>query len=367
MSVRRTPAGKWIIDYYPDGRHGKRVRLTFPDSYPEEQIREIERDARKLATQIRNAGTVAGPSATINELVPDYLAWVDLHRRKTTANERRYTIKHIQNILGYVRASRVSSNHVQIYQGKRKSEGASNKTVNKECYYLTAFLRWCRETASIDVPPVTVKKLRYERPVPVVLSPGEVVRIIEAAEGVYRPLFVTLYTLGLRISEATGLTWDDIDFANRTVRTEQKGGTYKVLPLNDWLERELKVLGDPIPGKRVFKSRIQGKRIVNVRKALASAVKRAGITKRVYPHLFRHSVATHFLGADVNLRKIQVYLGHKDIDTTQFYTHVVASDLGKAANDMFDNMVVTTPNPLKIRRKQAPVTTSVGKRKLKDI
>ena len=98
MSVRLTPAGKWIIDYYPDGRHGKRVRLTFPESYPESQIREIERDARELARKIRNAGTVAGPSATINELVPDYLTWVDLHRRKTTADERRYTIKHIQGI-----------------------------------------------------------------------------------------------------------------------------------------------------------------------------------------------------------------------------------------------------------------------------
>jgi integrase len=335
--------GKGILDYYEGGRESKRVRKTIRAATIEE-AEQLAADWLESVRQLRKIRVPASPSATINDLMADHLEWVDLKLRPSTASERHYTVEHIKRILGSVRVREISPAHVQLYQTARKKQGVTNKTVNKEIYYLCSFLRWCRETAAIDVPPLKVSKLRYDRPVPVVLSPDEVVRIIDAAEGMHKPFFLILYTLGLRFSEASNLKWDDIDFENRLIRTQQKGGSYKVLPLNDWLEQELKALGDPVKGERVFKSRIRGKRVVNVRKALAAACEKAKVGKRVYPHLFRHSVATHFLGEDVNLRKIQAYLGHKEIETTEFYTHVVAADLGKAANDLFAKMnPVTTP------------------------
>lgn len=72
----------------------------------------------------------------------------------------------------------------------------------------------------------------------------------------------------------------------------------------------------------------------DIRTALKRICERAGVTKRVYPHLFRHSCATHLMGSGVNVRIIQGYLGHAQIGTTEFYTHVAAKHLTGAADIM---------------------------------
>ena len=117
------------------------------------------------------------------------------------------------------------------------------------------------------------------------------------------------------------------------MRIRQKGGTWKLLPINDQVVEAVKAvikLRKPKPGKALFSVRKSGAPIQNIRKALERFCKAAKVTKKVNPHLFRHSIATHLMGADVNLRTIQQYLGHAQISTTEFYTHVAMGHLRQA-------------------------------------
>jgi integrase/recombinase XerD len=215
--------------------------------------------------------------------------------------------------------------------------GVSNATVNKELHNFSGFVTWCRREKKIPVARVEYKRLPCSRPLPIVLSPEEIVRILAAAEEepFYHALILCLYTLGLRIKEARFLKVEDFDFANRSVRALQKGGTQKILPVNEKLTEAVKKLIELRgikQGDYVF-SFFEGKPFRKMPRALNRICKRAGIEKNVYPHLLRHSFATNLLEKGVNLRTIQELLGHKQIATTMFYTHV-SIDHMRAAQDL---------------------------------
>jgi len=201
-----------------------------------------------------------------------------------------------------------------------------------QLYYVMAFLKRCREEKNIAVRDVKMKKLTYARPIPIILSPAEVMRILEATTPFYRAVFLCLYTLGLRFSEAAHLKRDDIDFENKAVRTRQKGGSFKILPMSEPLIEALNAIKPEKvqPGAHTFISSRTGQPIVNIRKAIKNACEKAGIAKHVNPHLFRHSLATHLLGSGINLRTIQKMLGHADMGTTEWHTHVALDHLGEA-------------------------------------
>lgn len=180
-----------------------------------------------------------------------------------------------------------------------------------------------------------------------------VAAIIEAAEPFYAAFFIFLYTMGLRRAEAQNIKLKDIDVENRQIRVLQKGGSYKMLPINEWAAAAMAYLkGDRLTeaGAReeyLFASRRGGgkKPIQNVRRAIERACKRAGVTKYVYPHLLRHSFATHLMAGGVNIRMIQTLLGHVDRRATEFYTHVSIDHLRDATDRLFPS--VSTDNMLK--------------------
>jgi len=346
---------RYIIDYWPGGRRGGRKQTTLPASIgTAREARLYERAAVELNSKKRRTVTPARSDMAIRDIFDDYLEWFRLHRQETTWREVSSSWRHsLDRILGHVLIYELTSAHLAMFQKTRKLDTkvrngekvqVSNRTVNKELDYLSGFLKWCRRSLGMDVPEIRVDRLPCKRPVPVILSPNEAARIIEAAEPFYRGFFLCLYTLALRFAEVQTLTWPNVDFANRTIRVRQKGGTDKVLPMHPWLEDELKALHARRNEKTdmVFPSpRTRADQLTppqplhNVRKALARAVAKAGVKKRVYPHLFRHSVATHFLANDVNLRTIQKYLGHSQVATTEWYTHVAVDHMRSAADGLF--------------------------------
>lgn len=327
------------VDYLPDGRHGRRVRKHLPAGIALEDAQALDELIRK-ASRERGKPVVVNTGATAAELFPDYLSWYEMHRAPTTYKDVDQVYEnHLQEAFGSLPIRSISPSHVELYQRTRRATGVKNRTINKELDYFSGFLRWCRRERKMDNEKLVIDKLPYSRPLPIVLSPGEALAIIRAAEPIYRAFFLCLYGMGLRFSEARNLKWDDVDFQNQSVRVIQKGGTYKLLPMTDMVRKAIKAVGKAKAGEYVFMSRrIEGP-IRDIRKAIERAKKKAGITKKVTPHIFRHSVATHFLSQDVNLRTIQKYLGHAQSTTTEFYTHVALDHLRTAADGLFKRAV----------------------------
>jgi len=158
-----------------------------------------------------------------------------------------------------------------------------------------------------------------------------------------KALLETLYGTGLRVSELTSLTLDDLHFDTGYVRCMGKGRKERIVPLGGTARRWLtRYLEEVRPGlamntqeRGVFltcrKKPFSRKTIWKMIKQYA---RRAGIEKNVYPHTLRHSFASHMLANEAPLRVIQEMLGHADIATTQIYTHIDSSRL-KAVHHQF--------------------------------
>ncbi len=333
--------GKWVLDYRPNGLKGKRIRQTLPKSISSEQ------EAREFAESIlrveRGKPELLGGGRFVQDLFPIYLEWYIMHRSPGTyQNMKGCYENHLKSHLGPIIADSLGPENITFYKKMRLAEGGKNRTINKELSYFSGFLRWAAERGHIKQRQFRIEMLPYKRPIPIVLSFDEVMRLVAACAPWHRAILLCLYTLGLRMNEARTLTWEDIDVENRIVRVKQKGGGQKVLPLNRILHAALSVIRPEKASGYVFKSKRTGRPLNNMRKALENARKAAGITKHINPHLLRHSVATHLIGKNINQDVVRIYLGHKDIESTMFYTHVAAEHLRGAEAVIMDGWDMST-------------------------
>lgn len=195
--------------------------------------------------------------------------------------------------------------------------------------------------------------VREPRRVPVILSPEEVARLLEAAPGPkYKAALAAAYGAGLRVSEVVALKVADIDSRRMLLRIEQGKGRkdrYAMLSeqllelLRDWW----RIARPPVwlfPGRDPLQplTTRQFNRVVH---AAATA---AEIPKRVTPHTLRHSFATHLLEHNIDVRVIQVLLGHAKLDTTAIYTRVATNTI-RAVMSPLDRLT-----PLMARRPEPP-------------
>jgi integrase/recombinase XerC len=151
-----------------------------------------------------------------------------------------------------------------------------------------------------------------------------------------RAIMELFYSSGLRLSELVGLDIANLDLPDRTVRVLGKGSKTRIVPVGRKAESALRVwlkervaLAD-IEEPAVFVSR-NGARLKHraIQLRIVYWAKRKGLPSRVYPHLFRHSFATHLLESSKDLRGVQELLGHADISTTQIYTHLDFAHLAR--------------------------------------
>ena len=183
---------------------------------------------------------------------------------------------------------------------------------------------------------------KVRRNLPNILSREEVARLIEASSSLFeRTLLMVLYGTGMRRAEIARLKIADIDSQRMIVHVVNgKGGKDRDLPLSPALLETLRAYWRWLkPRTWLFPSRLHRdaeQPITDkiVWRACAQARKRAGIRKRVSPHLIRHSWATHLLEAGTDLRTIQLLLGHEDLETTARYLHLSQQHLHQVANPL---------------------------------
>ena len=183
-----------------------------------------------------------------------------------------------------------------------------------------------------------MRPVRVPRTLPVVLSRDEVARLIAAAGNLkHQTALSVAYGAGLRASEVVALKVTDIDSHRMTLRIEQGKGSkdrYAMLPpvllerLRGWW-RVARAQGKMLDGGWLFPGQnpIESLTCRQLNRAVHAAAQAANIDKRVSMHTLRHSFATHLLEQKVDIRVIQVLLGHKKLETTALYTHVATDVL----------------------------------------
>lgn len=228
--------------------------------------------------------------------------------------------------------------HLHDYLAFRKRCGLAAASVKLEVVALKIFFRWLAARARIAHDPAEVLPLpRIERYLPETLNEQAAEQLLAAVDvnaprGLRdRAMLELLYASGLRAGELTGARLENLDLDARVIRVTGKGGKTRLVPvgtkaceaITTYLEKERPQFVSKRTGSHIFLSR-HGKSLTTVRlwQIVKETAKRAGIDTSVYPHLLRHSFATHLLEGGADLRVIQEMLGHADISTTQIYTHV---------------------------------------------
>ena len=218
---------------------------------------------------------------------------------------------------------------VRRYRLHLASSGAGTPTLNGTVATLRFFFNVTLDRADL------AKHLSFvhePRKLPVVLSPEEVVRFLEAAPSIkYKAALSVAYGAGLRVSEVVSLKISDVDSKRMMLRVEQgKGRKDRHAMLSPQL---LKLLREWYRIARPQGWLFPGQDPINplttrqLTRACHAAAHMAEITKRVTPHTLRHSFATHLLEQKTDIRLIQVLLGHAKLDTTALYTHVATNTI----------------------------------------
>ena len=275
-----------------------------------------------------------------------------LTRLRAAKNYSPHTLRAYRADLEYflakfpgVEAADLDRSHVRRHLAALQSGQASRATVLRKASALRSFAGFLRSEGELKRDPfLGVPLPKRTRSLPKFLTEAEMAEILaapvsaDAGQGRDRALIELLYSSGLRRAEISTLNVGDVDFLSGTVRVFGKGSKERVVPVG---ENALKCLrsymssrGGPADGEPLF-ANLRGARISQdgVMFLVRRWIKKSSLLKKVTPHVFRHSFATHLLNHGCDIRVVQEMLGHASLRTTQIYTHVSLGRLREVYKD----------------------------------
>lgn len=244
----------------------------------------------------------------------------------------------------------VGTDELAGFLSQRRSEGLSAASLRISTVHLKIFFRWLAGKGTLEMDPA--EPLLAPKPdelLPETLNADDVMKLIGSIDPSIllgrRDLAILelFYSAGLRLSELCKARLEALDFEEGFLRVTGKGGKTRITrvggkalqAIQDYLANERPKLVKKRTLSHIFLS-VRGAALSpdRIRQIVKERAKYAGIEQNVYPHLLRHSFATHLLEGGADLRVIQELLGHSDISTTQIYTHVDRQRL-KAVHKQF--------------------------------
>jgi tyrosine recombinase XerC len=211
------------------------------------------------------------------------------------------------------------------------------RSVARKLSALRSFFRFLQRTGVVDRNPAAlVQTPKLDKVLPHFLSEEDAVRLMESpdqgriADLRDKAIFETLYSSGIRVSELTGLSLEDVDLIGNILKVFGKGKKQRIVPVGDKACEALRAYLDARPGKStaVFLNRSGGRLTSrSVRDIINRHIARQAMAQKVHPHMLRHSFATHLLDHGADLRSVQELLGHVNLSTTQIYTHLTTDRL----------------------------------------
>ncbi|MDF1826331.1 MAG: tyrosine recombinase XerD [Verrucomicrobiales bacterium] len=279
--------------------------------------REIDRFIRFLAVE---KGLSENYQLSVRRGLEQFAGWVSATHE--VGEVREVTLDHLTSYLAH----------------RRLEDEVTAATLRVNLIAIKIFFRHL--AAKGEIPADLAEKVdspKLAKYLPDTLNEQTVAKLLESVDDSQllgkrdRAILELLYASGLRVSELTGARLEAFYAEERAIRVTGKGNKTRLIPvgsaalkaLESYLAIERPRLVRPHTGSEIFLSK-WGKQLTTTRiwQIVKTRAKLAGIDKNVYPHLLRHSFATHLLGNGADLRVIQELLGHADIATTQIYTHV---------------------------------------------
>jgi integrase/recombinase XerD len=301
------------------------------------------------------AATVSGaPRRTrpLPEPIPTYLATLQTEHGASphTLAAYRRDLADFLAFLGRRRSlSAATPDDVVAYLGALRGRGLSAGSLARRLSSLRGLYRHLVRDAGLSRDPTElIERPRLSRPLPKTLSREAATTLVEGPDVATvrglrdRTLLEVLYATGMRASECLGLRLEDVNLNAGYVVCTGKGRKQRLVPLGAeaivWIRAYLQRARPQHTGRHDG-----GRLFVNPRgRALSrqslwtivrAAAARAGVTRRVSPHVLRHSFASHLLEGGADLRAVQAMLGHADIATTQIYTHLPSATLKRMYRD----------------------------------
>jgi len=272
----------------------------------------------------------------------------DMTIRKLAPKTQHDYLQKVKNFAAYLGRSpdTASAEDVRRYQLHLSASGVGVPTINQTISTLRFFFK-----VTLGRPDLVERAtfVREPRKLPVVLSPEEVARLLDAAPSLkYKAALSVAYGAGLRVSEVVALKVGDIDSKRMVIRVEQgKGRKDRYVMLSPHLLELLRAWyrvarpqGWLFPGR----DPVQPMTTRQLNRACHAAAHMAEIGKPVSMHTLRHSFATHLLEQNIDIRVIQVLLGHAKLDTTALYTRVATKTIQQVMSPL-DRITLTQAEP----------------------
>jgi len=327
MSVRQVKDRPGVFDIVISlgyNEDGKQIRVT-------KRVEEKNHLAAIVREKslMKGLGKAAAETLTVAGIAEKYIPWIEMQLRPSTVDEKkRMLYGQILPYYGRMFPDYITTDHIDTYKRKRLAEtkrGKIHRQINLEIGVLYAMIAWAADKTRGDCndPLPRCKRLPYRRPVPDALSREEAMTLIKAMTLRHRAMYYCLYDAGLRKSEATSLRPADVHLDHGMLRITGKGGKTRIVPMSGRLKEALRAHLETLPkkAKLVFPSRKTGEELTDIRWPIRRAVKILGWTRRVTPHMLRHSFASHMIDAGADLKTVGDLLGHEDVSTTAIYTH----------------------------------------------
>lgn len=279
----------------------------------------------------------------MKELLNKYVRYLELERSISPMTVRNYA-NDIRGFLDFLGGNgidsldKVTRSTLRSYLGSLQERGIARASISRKLSALRSFYRYLARENMADVDALsTLSAPKLEKRLPTFLTTDEILQLLQAPgastpQGLRdRAILELLYAAGLRLSEIVTLDLDDVDLVSRQIRVWGKGAKERMVlmgrPAAEALKLYIKLGRIKLQGRadtqalflNRYGERIAERRIQHIVRKYA---RQAGLDMRVFPHIMRHTFATHMLDGGADLRAVQELLGHARLSSTQVYTHV---------------------------------------------
>lgn len=233
--------------------------------------------------------------------------------------------------------------HARLFVTKLYNENKSRASISRKISSIRSFFRFLNRDFGLDNTPIlSLYHPKKEKHLPDFFYEDELTQLFEANKGTdpksirNMALLELLYATGIRVSECVSIELQDIDFHYSIIRVMGKGRKERIVPfghyaheaLTNYIQQVRPLLMKKKQHQRLFVN-MRGGELTDrgVRHILNEMIEKASMHTKIYPHMLRHTFATHLLNNGADLRTVQELLGHANLSSTQVYTHVTKEHL----------------------------------------